>query len=130
LKTHPTSANGYYARDLLTLVGPLEELMVPPVRKGNFHPRILLFPYRKRASLELFAAILAVYAVGKGTRKISTFLAGIYKIFCSPQSISRLIEVASERVGILREKSLSEVFGSEDAAAKLVYLVLRQLNGA
>lgn len=35
LETHPTSANGYYTRDLLTLVGPLEDLKVPRVREGH-----------------------------------------------------------------------------------------------
>ena len=58
LENHSTKANGYYTRDLLTLVGPLEDLKVPRVREGDFHPRIL--PYRKRASLELSEAILAL----------------------------------------------------------------------
>jgi len=43
LETHPTSANSYYTRDLLTLVGPVEDFKVPRVREGDFHPRIL--PY-------------------------------------------------------------------------------------
>ena len=51
LENHPTKANGYYTRDLLTLVGPVEDLKVPRVREGDFHPQIL--PYRKQASLEL-----------------------------------------------------------------------------
>jgi hypothetical protein len=29
LETHPTSANGYYTRDLLTLVGPVRDFKVP-----------------------------------------------------------------------------------------------------
>ena len=41
LETHPTSANAYYTRDLLTLVGPVEDLKVPRVREGDFLPRIL-----------------------------------------------------------------------------------------
>ena len=41
LETHPTSADGYYTRDLLTLVGPIEDLKVPRVQKGDFHLRIL-----------------------------------------------------------------------------------------
>lgn len=47
---HPTKANGYSTRDLLTLTGPLEDLKVPRVREGDFHPESL--PYR-RTSLEL-----------------------------------------------------------------------------
>ena len=40
LENHPTKANGYYTRDLLTLHGPLEGLRVPRVREGEFglHP--------------------------------------------------------------------------------------------
>ena len=84
LETHLTSANGYYTRDLLTLVGPVEDLKVPRVREGDFHPRIL--PYRKRASLELSEIILALYAVGVSTRKISHFLEGIYGVFIHPKA--------------------------------------------
>ena len=72
LEDHPTKANCYYTRDLLTLVGPVEDLKVPRVRKGDFHPQIL--PYRRRASVELSQAILALYALGVSTRKISAFL--------------------------------------------------------
>jgi hypothetical protein len=108
LETHPTSANGYYTRDLLTLVGPVEDLKVPRVREGDFHPRIL--PYRKRASLELSEIILALYAVGVSTRKISHFLEGIYGAFYSPQSISRLIQVTEEEVKAWRERPLSEEY--------------------
>ena len=39
LEEHPTKGNGYYTRDLLTLFGPLEDLKVPRVREGEFHPR-------------------------------------------------------------------------------------------
>jgi len=83
-------ANGYYTRDLLTLVRPVEDLKVPRVRKGDFHPRIL--PYRKRASLELSEAILALYAVGVSTRKISAFMEGVCG-FCPSQSISRSLRL-------------------------------------
>ena len=108
LETHPTSANGYYTRDLLTLFGPLEDLKVPRVREGDFHPQIL--PYRKRASLELSEAILTLYAVGVSTRKISAFLEGVYGTFYSPQSISRLIEVTAEQVKAWRERPLAEEY--------------------
>ena len=65
LETHLTSANGYYTRDLLTLLSPVEDLKVPRVREGDFHPRIL--PYRKRASLELSEIVLTLYAVEVST---------------------------------------------------------------
>lgn len=62
LEEHPTKGNGYYTRDLLTLFGPLEDLKVPRVREGEFHPKIL--PYRRRTSIELSEAVLLLYASG------------------------------------------------------------------
>ena len=72
LEEHLTKANGYYTRHLLTLIGPLEDLRVPRVREGDFHPKIL--PYRRPTSLELSEAVLALYAAGVSTRKIARFL--------------------------------------------------------
>jgi len=36
LESHPTKANGYYTLDLLTLVGPVEDLKVPGIQEGDF----------------------------------------------------------------------------------------------
>jgi len=101
LETHPTNANGYYTHGLLTLLGPLEDLKVPRVREENIHPGIL--SYRKRASLELSEAILALYSGGVSTRKILAFLEGIYGAFYSPQSVSCLTEVTLEQVKVWQE---------------------------
>jgi len=105
LETHPTKANGYYTRDLLTLAGPLEDLKVPRVRQGDFHPQIL--PHRRRTSLELSEAVLTLYAVGVSTRRISRFLEGVHGALYSPQSISRLIEVTAEQVKARRARPLA-----------------------
>ncbi len=104
LEDHPTKGNGYYTQDLLTLLGPLEDLRVPRVREGYFHPRIL--PYRCRTSLELSEAILALYASGVSTRAISRFLDSVYGAFYSPQSISRLTQVVEEEVRAWRGRPL------------------------
>ena len=104
LEEHPTKANGYYTRDLLTLFGPIEELRVPRVREGDFHPKLI--PYRKRTSIELSEAILLLYASGVSTRGISRFLEAVYGAFYSPQSISRLAEVAAEEVEGWRSRPL------------------------
>jgi len=53
LENHPAKANGYYTRDLLTLVRPVEDLKVPRVREGDFHPRILPTELRERNQLVL-----------------------------------------------------------------------------
>jgi transposase-like protein len=104
LEDHPTKGNGYDTRDLLTLFGPLEDLAVPRVREGDFHPKIL--PYRRRTSLELSEAILALYASGVSTRAISRFLDSVYGAFYSPQSISRLTQVVEDEVKAWRERPL------------------------
>jgi len=83
LEEHPTKGNGYYTRDLLTTFGPLEDLKVPRVREGDFHPKLL--PYRRRTSIELSEAILALYASGASTRDISGFLETVFYL---SQSIS------------------------------------------
>lgn len=43
LEKHPTKANGYSTRDLLTLVSHVEDLKVPHVREGEVQFQIL--PY-------------------------------------------------------------------------------------
>lgn len=86
----------------------MEDLKVPRVREGHFHPKIL--PYRRRTSLELSEAILALYAVGVSTRNITRFLDGVYGAFYSPQSISRLTQVVEEEVKAWRERPLEEEY--------------------
>ena len=108
LEEHPTKGNGYYTRDLLTLVGPLEDLRVPRVREGDFHPKLL--PYRRRTSIELSEAILALYASGASTRDISRFLEAVYGAFYSPQSISRLTQVVEEEVREWRNRPLAREY--------------------
>ncbi len=78
------------------------------MREGDFHLKIL--PYRRRTSLELSEAILALYAYGVRTLAISLFLEGIYGAFYSPQSISRLPQVVEEEVRAWRERPLDEEY--------------------
>jgi putative transposase len=108
LESHPTKGNGYYTRDLLTQYGVLTDLRVPRVRQGDFHPKLI--PYRRRISLELSEAILALYASGASTRDISRFLESVYGAFYSPQSISRLTQVVEEEVKEWKSRPLSQAY--------------------
>uniref|UniRef100_A0A7C2PAS2 Uncharacterized protein n=1 Tax=candidate division WOR-3 bacterium TaxID=2052148 RepID=A0A7C2PAS2_UNCW3 len=54
--------------------------------------------------------MLALYALGVSTRKISAFLEVIYGVFYLPQSIFRLIEVTQEQVKAWRERPLSKEY--------------------
>ncbi len=76
LEDHPTKANGYDTRDLLTLYGSVEDLRVPRVREGGFRPA--LFPKRRRASLELSEVILSSLRCGGESSGHPPFLEGVY----------------------------------------------------
>jgi len=64
LEKHPTKANGYYTRDLLTLAGPLGDLRVPVCERVTSTQKIL--PNLRRTSLERSLAIIALYAARPG----------------------------------------------------------------
>jgi len=92
VETHPATANGYHTPGTSS---PSPALWRTSKFPASGKAISILIPYRKRASLGLSEAILALYAVGVSTRKISAFLEGAYGASYSPQSISRLIEVTS-----------------------------------
>jgi len=105
LEEHPTKGNGYYTRDLLTLFGPLEDHKVPRVREGDFHPKLL--PYRRRTSIELSEAILALYASGASTRDISRdSVRGILL----PKRASPLTQVVEEEVREWQNRPLAQEY--------------------
>ena len=73
LRQHPqTKANGYYERELKTAIGTIEGLKVARSRDSGFHSALL--PYRASSSIELSELIMALFAVGVSTRKISHLL--------------------------------------------------------
>ena len=107
LEEHPTKGNGYYTRDLLTLFGPLEDLKVPRVREGDFHPKLL--PYRRRTSIELSEAILALYASGVSTGTSP----GSWRQCTgrsTPKRASRLTRVVEEEVREWRNRPLAREY--------------------
>ena len=81
--------------------------MSPACGKG-ISPKIFL--YRRRTSLELSEAILALYVAGVSTLAIPRFLEGIYDAFYSPQSILRLTEAVEGEVRAWREHPLDEEY--------------------
>ena len=110
LEQHPeTKGNGFYPRCLFTKYGPIEGLLVPRTRDGNFRPQILP-PPRRRAGLDLGEAVLALYASGASSRAVSRFIETIYGVYYSPASISRLTDVAEEEIESWRKRRLSEEY--------------------
>jgi transposase-like protein len=107
LEEHPeTKANGFYTRKLATKYGEIENLRVPRVRSGNFKPHII--PERRKAFFDLGEVVVLMFASGASVRNVSRFLETVYGVYYSPSSLSRLTEVASERVEAWRKRELSE----------------------
>jgi putative transposase len=103
LEEHPeTKANGFYTRKLATKYGEIENLRVPRVRSGNFKPRII--PERKKAFFDLGEVVVLMFASGSSVRDVSKFLEMVHGAYYSPSSLSRLTEVASEKVESWRRK--------------------------
>jgi len=110
LEEHPeTKGNGFYPRSLLTKYGLIEGFLVPRTRDGGFRPQILP-PPRRRATLDLGEAVLALYASGASTRAVSKFIETIYGAYYSAASISRLTEVAEEEIESWRGRRISEEY--------------------
>lgn len=107
-RSTPSRPTGATPATSSPLRGPVEDLKVPRVREGEFHPKIL--PHRRRTSLELSEAILVLYAAGVNTRAISRFFEGIHGAFYSPRSISRLTQVVEEEIQSWRERPLAEEY--------------------
>lgn len=121
LESHPTKANGYYTRDLLTLVGPVGDLKVPP-RAG-----------RRFSSSDLW--VLALWrgkgerpesgrepsrTVGGGRPKPPPFSPSCWVILSLSATTSTPL-VGAARQGVKRRSKVAEVFCGEDAVEKLLY---------
>ncbi len=109
LEEHPeTKANGFYTRRLATKYGEIENLKVPSVRDGTFKPRIV--PGRKKAFFDLGEVTILMFASGASVRDVAKFLEMVYGIYYSPSSLSRLTEIATEKIEAWRKRKLSESY--------------------
>lgn len=108
LSLNETKANGFYTRDLGTPIGILEDLKVPRTRDGNFHSKLL--PYRNHNIVELGELVQALFVSGLSTRKISRVLEVLYKMKISPQTASRMANIAVEEITQWRMRELEEYY--------------------
>ncbi|BAT71784.1 transposase IS654 family [Thermosulfidibacter takaii ABI70S6] len=107
LEEHPeTKANGFYTRKLATKYGEIENLRVPRGREGNFRPQII--PRRRKAFFDLGEVTILLFASGASVRDVAKFLEMVYGIYYSPSSLSRLTEIAKEKIEAWRKRKLSE----------------------
>jgi putative transposase len=103
---HEVRANGYYQRDLLTPMGAIEDLQVPRVRTGDFHP-CFLEPH-ERHLFKLEELIYAMYAGGLSTRDISRTLEALLESKYSPQRVSLITQKALEKAEAFRKKKIEK----------------------
>jgi len=106
---HEVRANGYYQRDLLTPMRAIEDLQVPRVRTGDFHP-CFLEPH-ERHLFKLEELIYAMYA-GGFYRTLEALLEGKY----SPQRVSFITQKALEKAEAFRKKKI-EIIPWENSQA-------------
>jgi transposase-like protein len=79
--------NGYYARNLGTSLGEIEDLPVPRSRKGF---RTQLFERYQRRQAELDGSILDMFVNGISTQKVGDTLGKLAGINPSPSTVSRV----------------------------------------
>jgi transposase-like protein len=103
---HEVRANGYYQRDLLTPMGAIEDLQVPRVRTGDFHP-CFLEPH-ERHLFKLEELIYAMYAGGLSTRDISRTLEALLESKYSPQRVSSITQKALEKAEAFRKRKIEK----------------------
>ena len=109
LRQHPqTKANGYYERDLKTAIGTIEGLKVARSRDSGFHSALL--PYRASSSIDLSELIMALFAVGVSTRKISHLLQLLYDMRISAAAASRMAAKAAEQLRRWRMRPLQREY--------------------
>ena len=106
---HEVRANGYYQRDLLAPMGAMEDLQVPRVRTGDFHP-CFLEPH-ERHLFKLEELIYAMYA-GGFSRTLEALLESKY----SPQRVSFITQKALEKAEAFRKRKI-EIIPWENALA-------------
>jgi putative transposase len=96
--------NGSYQRDLLTSVGPLEDLNVPRSRQGH---QTQLFERYQRRQAELDAAMLKMFVGGNSTEQVSNVVEALTGSAPSASAVSRLFHTLEAEYAAWRERPLA-----------------------
>lgn len=131
--------NGSYQRDLLTSVGPLEELDVPRSRQGH---QTQLFDRYQRRQAELDAAMLKMFVGGNSTEQVGQVVEALTGSAPSASAVSRLFHTLEAEYAAWRERPLAAqyqyVFADgtyftviyEDQGIKMAVLAVVGINRA
>jgi putative transposase len=96
--------NGSYQRDLVTSVGPLEDLVVPRSRHGY---RTQLFERYQRRQAELDAAMLKMFVGGNSQAQVGQVVEALTGSTPSPSAVSRLFHTLEAEYATWRERPLA-----------------------
>ena len=96
LKENGGTKNGFYVRNLDTVIGKLENLRVPRDREGKFRTK-LIEPYRRR-DINLEDLILGMFASGMSARAVAQALESAFELKYSPSTISQISQVTLEEI--------------------------------
>jgi putative transposase len=104
LKEHGGTKNGFYVRNLDTVIGKLENLKIPRDREGRFKTK-LIEPYRRR-DINLEDLILGMFASGMSARAIASALESVFELKYSPSTISEISKITLEEINKWKQRRL------------------------
>jgi putative transposase len=96
--------NGSYQRDLLTSLGPLQDLAVPRSRGGH---RTQLFERYQRRQAELDGAMLKMFVGGNSTAQVGQVVEALTGSTPSTSAVSRLFHTLEAEYALWRERPLA-----------------------
>jgi len=99
------SRNGYRTRRWDTRAGTVDDLAVPKLRRGVYHPEFLLTP-RRRAEQALVAVVCQAYVEGVSTRRVDDLVKALGIEGISKSEVSRLAAELDTVVAEFKERPL------------------------
>ncbi len=96
--------NGFYARDLVTPTGRIEDLKVPRDRAGAFHTQV--FERYGRYEPEVAEALTDMFVSGTSTQKVGKVAEKLLGVAPSASAVSRLNQALTEQYEAWRERRL------------------------
>lgn len=108
LKEHGGTKNGFYVRNLDTVIGKLENLRIPRDREGKFRTK-LIEPYRRR-DINLEDLILGMFASGMSARAVAQALESVFELKYSPSTISKISQVTLEEINKWKQRKLKRKY--------------------
>ncbi len=96
--------NGFYARDLVTPTGRMEDLKVPRDREGAFHTQV--FERYNRYEPEVAEALTQMFVSGVSTHKVGEVAQTLMGVTPSASAVSRLNQTLTEQFEAWRERPL------------------------